>query len=97
MGTFGKGASGLSSFLALMPSDERIKENKAKVGALHDGTPVYSFNYIGNKKPQIGLMAQDLEKTMPEAVTEIGGLKHVNYDLATRKSRSMGRVGKLAA
>jgi len=93
----GTGASSLGSLFAL--SDERAKENKAKVGALHDGTPVYSFNYIGDKKPQIGLMAQETLKHTPEAVHSIGGVLHVDYGKAAERSRRMAhsKVGKLAA
>ena len=31
---------------------------------------------------QMGLMAQEVEKKKPEAVEEIGGIKHVNYGIA---------------
>lgn len=74
---------------AFMMSDERVKENIDEVGSLHDGTPVYNYNYIGNKTPQIGLMAQDVEKIRPDAVKEFGGIKHVNYEKATARSRAM--------
>jgi hypothetical protein len=70
-------------------SDERVKEGVDEVGSLHDGTPVYSYNYIGDSTPRIGLMAQDVEKTTPEAVKEFGGVKAVNYDKATARSRAM--------
>lgn len=72
-----------------MLSDERVKENKDEVGSLHDGTPVYSYNYIGDPMPRIGLMAQDVEKTRPDAVHDIGGIKAVDYDKATARSRAM--------
>lgn len=74
---------------AYMMSDERVKENKDEVGSLHDGTPVYSYNYIGDETPRIGLMAQDVEKTRPDAVREFGGIKAVDYDKATARSRAM--------
>jgi hypothetical protein len=51
---------------------------------LFDGTPVYAFRYNGHPAMQIGLMAQDIEKSRPHAVIEIEGVKHVDYDLATR-------------
>ncbi len=70
-------------------SDERLKENKDEVGSLHDGTPIYKYNYLGDPVPRIGLMAQDVEKTTPDAVHEIGGFKAVNYDRATARSRAM--------
>lgn len=68
------------------PSDERIKENIRQVGKLDNGLPVYEFNFKGDDgRPQIGLLAQDVEKTKPEAVTESpGGVKLLDYGQATR-------------
>lgn len=65
-------------------SDARLKEDIAKVGELYDGTNVYSYRYKGSDVPQIGLMAQEVEKTNPDAVTEIGGFKAVHYGKATK-------------
>jgi endosialidase-like protein len=65
-------------------SDERLKEDIAKVGELFDGTNVYSYRYKGSHVPQIGLMAQEVEQTHPDAVTEVGGYKAVDYGKATR-------------
>lgn len=97
MSAGGTALSGLGSLAPLlMLSDMRAKKDIAKVGQLHDGQPVFSFKYKGADKPQIGLIAQHVEKVHPEAVTEMGGLKHVNYDLATKPSRMMaGPVGIL--
>jgi len=64
---------------ALMMSDERVKEDISPVGELNDGTNVYLFRYKGDETPQIGVMAQEVEKKDPEAVKEIGGIKHVDY------------------
>ena len=69
---------------ALQASDIRIKENISQVGSLDNGLPVYLFNYKGNKTPQIGLMAQDVEKVNNEAVVEIDGIKHVYYGKAVK-------------
>ena len=66
----------------IMASDERVKENIKKVGKTDDGQNLYSFNYKGGGPIQIGLMAQEVEKKKPEAVEEIGGIKHVNYGIA---------------
>lgn len=81
------GAEALGS--ALLLSDERTKENVSEVGALHDGQPIYSYNYIGDRTPRIGLMAQDVEKVRPDAVHEVDGVKMVDYDAATEDSRTM--------
>jgi len=89
---FGTIAGGLGSLFgtAAKMSDARVKENKAEIGRLHDGTPVYSYNFIGDPTPQIGLMAQDVERRCPDAVIEIGGIKHVHYGRATETARRIG-------
>lgn len=65
-------------------SDRRAKENIEKVGKLNNGLPVYLYNYKGDDTPQIGVMAQDVEKENPEAVAHIGGTKVVNYQEAVQ-------------
>lgn len=98
-GAMGSGwLSSLGPSLAML-SDERAKENIEPVGEMHDGQTVYSYNYKGENDPQIGLLAQEVEKWAPEAVVERpDGLKAVRYDIATRKSREMGGwLNKMAA
>lgn len=77
------GAGGFASLF----SDERLKENIKKVGKTDDGMNVYSYNYKGDptKTRTLGLMAQEVEKIKPEAVTRdpFSGFKMVNYELAT--------------
>lgn len=68
----------------LTRSDRNTKDKIEQIGTLFDGTPVYRFQYIGNRRVHIGLMAQDVEKTRPEAVQSVEGVKYVNYDTATR-------------
>jgi hypothetical protein len=86
----GKISSGLGSLFAF--SDERVKTNKSKVGKLFDGTDVWSYNYIGDEEPRIGVMAQDVEKRDPAAVIEIGGVKAVNYDRVARRAAKVGAL-----
>jgi Chaperone of endosialidase len=67
-------------------SDERLKENVKKVGALDNGLNLYSYNYKdGYDLPegkQVGVMAQEVEKLIPEAIIEMAnGFKAVNYAL----------------
>jgi hypothetical protein len=57
--------------LGYAASDINVKENISQVGMLDNGLPVYLFNYKGDNTPQIGLMAQDVEKVNKDAVTEI--------------------------
>lgn len=69
-----------------MPSDIRVKENISKVGQLDNGLPIYIFNYKTDPDgiPQVGLMAQDVEKFRPDAVFERNGIKHVDYGMAVK-------------
>ena len=69
---------------SLLKSDARSKTDIQNVGTLNDGQNVYRYRYVGQPTWHIGLLAQEVEKLFPEAVTEIFGVKHVNYDLATR-------------
>ena len=82
-GSLGQGA-GQAGTAALLASDRRVKENISQVGSLDNGLPVYLFNYKGGNTPQIGLMAQDVEKVNKKAVVEINGIKMVNYDWAVK-------------
>jgi hypothetical protein len=83
-GLFGLGKAAIMApgSPAIMASDERVKDDITEIGETHDGQPLYSFRYKGDDKPQIGLMAQDVEKRDPGAVIEIGGVKHVDYNRA---------------
>jgi hypothetical protein len=74
-------------------SDERVKENIEAVGQLNDGQTIYRYNFKGDPKTQIGLLAQEVEAVKPNAVTEAGGLKMVDYRGATDDAaNSMGGV-----
>lgn len=72
-------------------SDVRLKEDIAKVGELYDGSNVYRYRYKGDDTPRIGLMAQEVEQTRPDAVVEIGGFKALNYATATDLAASLAR------
>jgi hypothetical protein len=90
--TAGKG-SAAASILGALPflfSDARMKEDLVQVGSLHDGTPVYSYTYVGDPTPRIGLLAQDVERRRPDAVKEFGGRKAVDYRKATARARAIG-------
>ena len=72
------GAAQLGALGYLAFSDVRLKENIRPVG-MRNGLPVYSYNYKGDNTPQVGVIAQDVEITKPEAVKEIAGYKAVDY------------------
>ncbi len=62
-----------------LPSDRRLKTDIRRVGKLDNGLPVYAYRYKNGVTPQIGLMAQDVEKMHPGAVVMVGDYKHVDY------------------
>ena len=70
-------AGGFGSLFAL--SDVRAKENIRRVGKTDEGHNVYQYNYKGDDYPQMGVMAQEVEQTNPEAVAEVLGVKMVDY------------------
>lgn len=82
LNTVGNVAGTVGSIASIF-SDERVKDNIKEVGQLDNGLPVYSYNYKGSPKTQIGVMAQDVEQSNPDAVSEMGGIKMVDYNKAT--------------
>ena len=65
-------------------SDRRLKTDIRPVGKLHDGQTVYSYRFRGNPRTEIGLLAQEVEKRRPEAVSRhLSGFKMVDYRKAT--------------
>lgn len=83
-------SSAIPGMLAMF-SDERLKEDIEPVGELYDGTNVYRYRYKGDDTPRIGLMAQEVEKTNPGAVVEIGGYKAVDYGRATQYASELSK------
>ena len=61
-------------------SDIKLKENIIEVGTKGQHK-LYEFNYIGDNRRFCGVMAQDVEKYMPEAVHNINGMLAVDYDM----------------
>lgn len=49
-------------------SDRRTKEDIRRVGITDGGVPVYTFRYKGDDMVHMGVMAQDLVDTQPDAV-----------------------------
>lgn len=90
-GLFGGVAQLGGALLSAQPwtwSDRRLKENIEKIGETDDDLPLYLFNYKGDDRRQIGVMAQDVEKRDPGAVREFGGMKAVDLERAVLASRS---------
>ena len=71
-------------------SDREAKENIKAVGKTFDGQVIYRFNYKGDPRTQIGLIAQEVERKHPDAVGHSGGYRTVDYADATRASANRG-------
>jgi hypothetical protein len=62
-------------------SDIRLKHDIALLGTLDNGIGFYRFSYIGSDRAYVGVMAQDVQAVMPEAVTRgPDGYLRVYYD-----------------
>ena len=73
-------------------SDERLKTDIKEIGKTNDGQKIYSYKYKGDDRTQIGLMAQDVEKSHPDAVGLMGGYKTVDYKKATEDAERPARA-----
>lgn len=74
------GLFGLAGSLgsAALLSDRRLKRDIKKIGKLR-GFNLYRFKYLWDDLIHIGFMAQEVEKTRPDAVVTINGWKAINY------------------
>jgi len=63
-------------------SDMRVKHEIVLLGRLDDGLGYYRFVYDGGHTAYVGVMAQEVQTVMPEAVTrDADGYMRVSYDL----------------
>jgi hypothetical protein len=63
-------------------SDMRLKHDIVLLGRLDDGLGYYRFVYNGGHTAYVGVMAQEVEGVVPEAVTRgADGYLRVSYDL----------------
>ena len=64
-------------------SDERLKDNIKKIDSpleVLSGIEGVTFNWLADGSSDVGLIAQDVERCLPEAVMENDGIKSVNYN-----------------
>jgi hypothetical protein len=74
-GLFGLGGAAITAF-----SDERLKRDVKKVGTRPDGLGVYLFRYLWSEAVHLGVMAQEVLWTKPEAVVRTpSGFFAVDY------------------
>ena len=72
------GALGTLGSAAFMFSDRRLKTNIERVGTFK-GLGVYLYRYVWGGPLQMGVMADEVRKLMPEAVKRVGGFDMVDY------------------
>ena len=62
-------------------SDIRLKHDIVLLGYLDDGLGFYRFSYNGSEKPYVGVIAQEVQQIVPQAVMRgRDGYLRVNYD-----------------
>ena len=77
-GLFGLLGTGLTA--GIKYSDRRLKTDIKRVGHTDDGLPIYTYRYRAGGPLEMGVMAQDVERVKPQAVSEdLNGLKMVDY------------------
>lgn len=76
----GMGMQALPLLMTMM-SDRNMKEDIVEVGKLKNGLPIYVFTYKLDitRTRRLGLMAQDVEQVIPDAVVKRNGVLFVNY------------------
>jgi hypothetical protein len=60
-----------------------LKDDIRKAGKTFDGQDIVTFRYKGEPETHMGLIAQEVEKKPPEAVSLAGGYETVDYGKAT--------------
>lgn len=86
-GMYSLGAATIGAAGKAATSDRRLKEGIVPLGiALPNGLPLYRYTYKldVNRTPQVGVMADEVETILPDAVVTIGGFKHVYYSEVVR-------------
>ena len=62
-------------------SDRRLKEDIKPIGKLDNGLQLYSYKYIGQERTHVGVMADEVQKVIPDAVHENeAGFLMVDYE-----------------
>jgi Chaperone of endosialidase len=79
-------------------SDIRLKHDIVLLGRLDNGLGFYRFSYNGGGKAYVGVMAQEVQQVMPQAVARgPDGYLTVNYDRLGLKFESYDQWMKAGA
>ncbi len=75
-------ANGAGSLGVPIESDIRLKTDVERVGTAANGLPLYTFRYVWSDAVYRGVMAQDVLRRFPEAVSITpDGYMAVRYDM----------------
>lgn len=82
-GMFGLGQAGILGAAKMAPlflSDRRLKRDITDLGIrLLNGLKLYAYRYLWDDKPRAGVMADEVLRVNPLAVSTVGGFLAVNY------------------
>jgi hypothetical protein len=79
-------------------SDLRLKHDIILLGHLDNGLGFYRFSYNGSSKAYVGVIAQEVQQAMPQAVAYgRDGYLMVNYEMLGLKFESYNQWIKLGA
>jgi hypothetical protein len=94
LGSSSVGGSALSGLGGFIFSDARVKDDIEPVGEMFDGTNIYRYRYKGDpsNRAHIGVLAQEVEASNPDAVREFGGVKAVDYGKATEFAAGLAHM-----
>lgn len=69
----------LGTAAKFIPSDRRLKYGIKAIGELPNGIKTYVFSYLGSAAKQFGVMADEVFKVIPDAVSTRDGYMVVDY------------------
>ena len=76
-------------------SDIALKHDIVLLGHLANGLGYYRFSYLGSSKPYVGVIAQEVQNLVPEAVTRgRDGYLRVYYEQLGLKLRYLHRLAR---
>ena len=80
--SIGSSIAGMAMPFVAAGSSKKLKDNIVKIGRSIAGHNIYKFNYKGNSRRYVGVIAEEIQQTVPEAVVTMpNGFLGVIYDL----------------
>lgn len=76
-------------------SDRRMKKDLREIHPDLSGIRAYSYRFKANGRPAYGLIAQEVQKILPDAVTESGEDKHLTLDYNAVVAALVDEVNRL--